>query len=256
MVKENKSLEFGYVRILTGIAKGRIGRYLDVDNNTGKAKVSFGYENDFLTYTTSNLFASASISNDITKQDLIDRYYIIVNELNRIDLRGHARIKKYSAGHTSLITECNIVRGLLNEYLGFQHLNKMQFANNIALFMPFQDVLWCNDFILDLEIKKFSVAALNHEVLLDNHETYLDEAMQLCGNLIFVLSLEACKSNWLTSDYKYIKNRMDTGKQKIHFVKITDTPIPSYAKDFYNLGKQYTQQYDIEFNRLTVSLDS
>lgn len=255
MIKENQPLEFGYVRILSGIAKGRIGRYLANDNKTGKAKVSFGYENDFLTFTSSSLFASASISNDITIQDLVDRYYIIVNELNRIDLRGHAKIKKYSAGHTSLITECNIVRGLLNEYSGLKYLNKMQFANNIVLLTSFQDILWCNDFVLDLEVKKFFTASVNHEIIFDNHEKYLDEAMQICSNFIFVLSHHSCKSDWLTSDYKYMKNRIDSSKQKIHFVRINETPAPSYVKDFYELGKQYTEQYDTNFNRLTGSLD-
>lgn len=252
-MNEERSLEFGYVRILSGLAKGRIGRHMGIDKSTGKAKVSFGYENDFLTYTNGHLFAPASISNDINKQDLIDRYYIIVNELNKVDIRGHAKIKKYSAGHTSLITECNIVRGLLNEYISLKYLSKMKFVNNIIILMSFQDILWCNDFVLDLEMKKFFVAAIHHEVFYYEHD--LDMALQLCSNFIFILSNYSTDSNWLASDYQYIKSRIDSSKQRIHFVRMDETPAPSYAKNFFGLGKQYTQEYDNELGRLACSLD-
>ena len=105
--------KFGYVKIVSGQAARRIGRFIGWDEKGVKAKVAFGYDTDILPYTNYHFFSVNSITNNITKQDLVDRYFELSQALKAIDLRAHPKIKKYTAEHTSIITECNLVRHLL-----------------------------------------------------------------------------------------------------------------------------------------------
>ena len=58
----------------------------------------------------------------ILKQDLVDRYFELSQALKAIDLRAHPKIKKYTAEHTGIITECNLVRHLLQVFFDLKNL--------------------------------------------------------------------------------------------------------------------------------------
>ena len=83
--------KFGYVKIVSGQAARRIGRFIGWDEKGVKAKVAFGYDTDILPYTNYHFFSVNSITNNITKQDLVDRYFELSQDLKAIDLRAHPK---------------------------------------------------------------------------------------------------------------------------------------------------------------------
>ena len=49
--------KFGYVKIVSGQAARRIGRFIGWDEKGVKAKVAFGYDTDILPYTNYHFFS-------------------------------------------------------------------------------------------------------------------------------------------------------------------------------------------------------
>ena len=63
----------------------------------------FGYSILIFYHILIIFFSVNSITNNITKQDLVDRYFELSQALKAIDLRAHPKIKKYTAEHTGII---------------------------------------------------------------------------------------------------------------------------------------------------------
>ena len=77
-------------------------------------------------------YASIALLTILQKQDLVDRYFELSQALKAIDLRAHPKIKKYTAEHTGIITECNLVRHLLQVFFDLKNLtlkNKRKIIN-------------------------------------------------------------------------------------------------------------------------------
>ena len=107
--------KFGFVKIKSGIHKGKIARYIGNDEK-GKAHISFRYDQDFLSWPVYSQVPKSVLNDDISLIDIIDRYYDVVGDLNKISLKGHPKVKKYSAKHNELICESHLLRCLLKEY--------------------------------------------------------------------------------------------------------------------------------------------
>ncbi|MFV0396377.1 MAG: hypothetical protein ACK5LC_18665 [Coprobacillaceae bacterium] len=178
--------EYGFVRIITGSTEGRIGRFIGWNEENTKVKVAFGYETDILPYVNYQYYSINSISNDISKQNVIDRYFEITQALKAIDVRGHAKIKKYSASHTSLITEYNIVRGLLQRVFQVSELDIHKNERNVVIIASTLDIVLINELALDLELKDFHVAIINQQLYLDTCKNELEYALSLANHYILM----------------------------------------------------------------------
>ena len=144
-----KELKYGYVKIISGPNSNRIARYIEDDEN-GKAHISYGYDQDVIKWPIYLSITKKSLSNDISVIDLVDRYYDLSQELNKIAFRGHLKIKKFSAKHNELISESNLIRDILHQYTSISNLTFKNKEKNIYLSSSFKDNLLVNDLIGEL----------------------------------------------------------------------------------------------------------
>ena len=252
------NLNLGYVKIVSGVSNGRIGRYVSDDLETGKAKIYFGYHNDalkFENYRNCIKIAKTSITNDISKRDLIDRYFNIVQLLDSVDLNSNRSIKKYSAGHTDIITECNIIRALLRERFSPMLLNSSNAQKNTLLLSSFKDSIWINDFAVELEERGFNVALDDHETWAVDKRNFLKDSLGICYTFIFVASKNSIRSAWLKDELCNLRSYANTGSHKIICVRIDDVRIPSYIGQTYDFSsQQFSDKYNHIFSELAEFL--
>lgn len=246
-------LQYGYIKILTGINKGRIGRYVRNDNH--KAVVSFNYQIDIIPYSNYKKFSYSNLTNPFTKQDLIDRYYNILIDLQAIDIRGHRTIKKYSADHIDIITECDLIRCLLYELYSIDNLDILKKDRNVIIFSSFKDILWCNDFVLDLENRKLNVGIINHELWQKNSESLLDNCINKCNNFMFVLSENSKDEYWFYEEYQYLKSVIDEDISCLLCIRIDDSSVPEYVDDYYDLREVFSEEYNENFSNIINEIE-
>lgn len=252
-----KALNYGYVKVLCGTCEGRIGRYVSQDAQSGKAKVYFGYHMDalrFENYRHYKKLAKSSLTNAITKRDLVDRYFALVQTLESIDLNGNRSIKKYSAEHMELITECNIVRGLSRETFSPALLDPWDAQNNVLLLACFKDAIWVNDFALGLEERRFTVALDDHETWSANRMDLFRASLDACRTYIFVLSKHAQSCGWFKEEFLTMQRVANTPAHNVVCVKADDVRTPAYVGMAYDLSDQFSAQYDRNFERLVEGI--
>lgn len=209
-----EQVQFGFVRITQGTHKDKIARYIE-DDEKGKVKITFSYDQDFLSWPVYSTISKKYISSDITLIDLVDRYYHVVHDLNRISLRGHPKIKKFSAKHNELINESHLIRVLLKDYTSPHHLQFKDKEKNIYIAGSFKDTLWINDMIAELSIDGWHICFNDHELHTQND---LDFIVNMCSNFIFVVS-DHYQEIDMKREYSYIL-KMKTELQKITFVSL------------------------------------
>ena len=175
---------FGFVKIKSGTHKGKIARYIGNDEK-GKAHISFSYDQDFLSWPIYSQVSQSVLNDGISLIDIIDRYYDVVSDLNKISLKGHPKIKKYSTKHNELICESHLLRCLLKEYTAIHQLRFKEKETNIYLMSSFQDLFLVNDLIAELTLNHWHVCHYDHET----QEAYqLEHALNICSQFVFVLS--------------------------------------------------------------------
>lgn len=251
-----EELHLGYVKILSGVSAGRIGRYTCNDADTGKAKVYFGYQSDYLrfqNYRNCKKVAMSNLTNHIIKENLIDRYYFVSQELNSIDLNSHKKIKKYTSAHTDLITECNLIHALLREAFSLQHLSSLHREQNVLLHFSFLDMLWAQDVSLNLEEAGFHIAWNDHEVWYPE-ENQSNRFVEICGAHILVSSKNTVHETWLHEDALKLVQTISADGVKIFYVKSDAAPVPSNLKDYYDLQNPMSDEYYRSLQRLTTAL--
>ena len=228
--------KFGYVKIVSGQAARRIGRFIGWDEKGVKAKVAFGYDTDILPYTNYHFFSVNSITNNITKQDLVDRYFELSQALKAIDLRAHPKIKKYTAEHTSIITECNLVRHLLQVFFDLKNLTLKNKEKNITLLTNTSNIMWINEFALELEIRGFQVGILNHEIIKDNFNDELKYALEVCDHYIFI-------EEYNHQELKYIKENLSSVYQSLTVV--VETAVDEdYENGYLYFDEPFTDRFE------------
>lgn len=245
-------VKFGFVKIISGKASGRIGRFVGFHPDDAKAKIAFGFENDVLTFTNCKFYSCNSISNDIQKQDLIDRYFEITQELKAIDVRGHSEIKKYSAEHTSLISEFNLICGLFSQIFSVSRLDKHKQDQNVILFCSFLDRQWTNEFLLDLELKNFNVAVVDHELCEEVLEETLFDSMKFASHFIVVESKE--EADFCGHERVFFKKNIDSATQTFSLIT-HDQSRENIKKGSYYFGEIFSAQYEKSFDHLVQRLE-
>ncbi len=251
-------LSFGYVKILSGVAAGRIGRYVMDERESGKAKIYFGYHNDslrFPNYRSCKVISKTNLTNNISKQDLIDRYYSVVQELNSVDANSNRKVKKYSAQHTDLITECNIIRGLLRERFSIALLNGEQADKNTILLFSFMDALWVNDFSLGLVEKGYDVAWNDHEESMADCKWIFKDYLVRCGTFIFIATGNSIRQSWFMDDFRYFKGLAGSGPHRIICVKADESRVPESIGTAFDLRNQFSDIYYKNFEALIDSME-
>lgn len=240
--------KFGYVKIVSGQAARRIGRFIGWDEKGVKAKVAFGYDTDILPYTNYHFFSVNSITNNITKQDLVDRYFELSQALKAIDLRAHPKIKKYTAEHTSIITECNLVRHLLQVFFDLKNLTLKNKEKNITLLTNTSNIMWINEFALELEIRGFQVGILNHKIIKDNFNDELKYALEVCDHYIFI-------EEYNHQELKYIKENLSSVYQSLTVV--VETAVDEdYENGYLYFDEPFTDRFEQSLQRLVERLES
>lgn len=240
--------KFGFVKIISGKATGRIGRFVGWDENGVRAKIAFGYDNDILPYTNYHFYSVNSITNNITKQALIDRYFEIVQDLKAIDLRAHPQIKKYTADHTSVITECGIIRDLLQRFFNFKNLTLKDKEKNIVLVTLSNNILWINELALELETRGYHIGIINHEVIKDNLDDDLKYALEFCDHYIFI-------EEYLKYEYMYIKENLNSIYQSLSVV-VLDQFNEDLDNNYLYFGEPFTHSFEQALKRLIERLES
>lgn len=246
-------VKFGFVKVIAGKSSGRIGRFVGYDLDDSKAKIAFGFENDVLTYTNYKFYSLNSISNEIQKQDLIDRYFDIRQELKAIDVRGHPEIKKYSAEHTSLISELNMICGLFNQIFSIAELDKHQKDQNVIIFCSFLDRLWLNEFILDLELKNFNVAIDDHSLQEEKLNERLFDSLELAVHFI-ILESAAEDADFCSWERSFFSENIDSATQTLSIIT-ADRSRENIKKGTYYFGENFSSQYEKSFYHLTQRLE-
>lgn len=242
-------MNYGFVKVMSKNTLRRIGRYIEDDETGKKAKVCFGYECDTITQTNYKYYAHSSLSNNITKQDLVDRYFDITKALEQIEMRAHQKIKKYSAEHTSLITECNMIRSLMLHYFSLSLQSVDTYEENIMLFGSFKDQLWINDFMIDLELSRYHISLYNHEMPV-YFDQMLKETTEKCMHVIFILSKEAMRSSSLLEEYHYLKER----DHRIYLVSLDKRDYSQFDLPVYYLGALFSDPYKKGMEQLLYQL--
>lgn len=240
--------EFGFVKIKSGQTSGRIGRFVGWDEHGIKAKVAFGYDNDILPYTNYRFYSINSITNDIGKQDLIERYFEIYQDLKAIDLRAHPRIKKYTADHTSIITECGMIRQLLHRFFNFKNLTLKNKEKNIIIVCKLLDILWVNEIALELEMAGFHVGIIDGEVFKDDLIGDLQEAIEFSDHYLFV-------EDYYKSQYQYIKNNLTSIYQSVT-IAVIDEEDQDFENGYLYFGKVFSNSFEQSLRLLIERLES
>lgn len=244
---------FGFIKIVTGKSEGRIGRFIGFDDDGRKAKIAFGYETDILPYSNYRYYSINSFTDHVSKQDLIDRYFEIAHELRSIDVRGHSEIKKYSAEHTSLISECNLIRGLLREFFSVHTLKVGTKESNIVLFCSFRDTIWTNELALDLEMKGFSVAICSHELNKETPEGTLDFILKTADHYLFI-DHEEMMDTVTHFEQTYLEENKETVYQTLSsIVKNKKDDDPQHG--VYYFGEPFSPDYEQSLDKLTQRLE-
>jgi hypothetical protein len=254
MLYEGNSVYFGFVRIMSGASKDRIGRYVAINKETGKAVIVFGYENDYILYPTGAQFSISSLSNEITKADLIYRYYNIAGDLKSIDMRGNRKVRKYSAEHASLISECNLIRGLMSMRFDAEYARIDQQDTNMLLLIDFRDTMLCNELLLDLEERNQHVYVISHEDRRNDISALLKVVAPRFASFIFVVSKNANASDWLKEEFYDLTGRIDTERQHICCAAIDDTDMPAFLTTQHRLFFSQPDLYRTEFSRMLETL--
>jgi len=237
-------LNYGYVIVTGTKAKGRIGRYKLADSETGKAIVYWSYEGDLFKYTNCSEFTLSNLSNDISLNDVVDRYFVMKNELLKIDMRAHSTIKKHSDTHKALMCEFNLICSLFMHMINNKCLSGENNNRNVFVFYSFLDNNFMYEFAADLEYKKFNVSAESHEIT-GEAMPYMNFILASYENIIFIISKNSIKEQWLKNEYVYCKNRLDIKQQdKIKFVQIDNSAIPEFITKSYDLSKNYLKALD------------
>lgn len=240
-------LEYGYVKILTTPNKGRIGRYIRNDSETGKAVVSFGYQIDIIPNIDFIKLSKTSLTNNINKKDLIDRYNNIIVELKKIDLRAHRTINKNGPKHIEIINECNLIRNLLKE-LYSPNLTIDNQKKNILLLSSFKDIEYAYDFSLDLE-------SCNYNIFLYDHELKKEIDYSLYKNILLIVSDNSLNDGWILKDYQNIKEKIDNELTNIISIHIDNSKVPNYLNNNYDLKELFSEEYEENFYKLTRNIE-
>lgn len=196
----------GYVLITRGKDKGRIGRYLSNDTK-GNARVFFGYEGDFLNVlgvSNYGLYKENQLSNDITLENLIERYFDILVQLKAIQRFSHATVKRWSEEHTKLSLESGLVRTLVNSFLDVSRLNQNQKERNIFLSTSFFDTEFVHELVTEFSLMKLNIGLYNHESIYLN---VLEKALENCQCFVFVISKENVFLSQMKEEIELLLNK-------------------------------------------------
>lgn len=240
--------KFGFVKIKSGQTSGRIGRFVGWDEHGIKAKVAFGYDNDILPYTNYRFYSINSITNDISKQDLVERYFEIYQDLKAIDLRAHQRIRKYTADHTSVITECGMIRHLLQRFFDFKNLTLKNKEKNIIIICKIPDILWVNEVALELEMAGFHVGIINDEITKEDLTADLQDAIEYSDHYLFV-------EDYYQPQYQYIINNLSSIYQSIS-VAVANEEDQDYENGHLYFGKVFSESFEQSLHQLIERLES
>lgn len=250
-------LNYGYVKIVSGTAAGRIGRYTCDDRETDRAKVYFGYQSDVLSFPNYRNYiklSHQSLTNDITKKDLIDRYYNLLHELDAIDLNTNPDIKKHSAEHTNLITECNLVRGLLRARFRPAGQVGERIGNGVMLLFSPLDIVWANDFSLGLSEKGFQVMWDDHEDWTGDKEDTLYEWAKRYPVFILVASKNSARRPWLKMEYRCLCSAVRETSGKVFAAAIDDAGKKLRFENVFDLSGQFSDAYYQAFDALIEAI--
>ena len=240
--------KFGYVKIISGQTTGRIGRFVGFDEKGIRAKVAFGYDNDILPYTNYHFYSINSISNNITKQDLVDRYYQITQDLKAIDLRSHPRIRKYTADHTSVITECGMVRHLLQRVFALKNLILKDKEKNVVLITAMNQIVWLNELALDLQMRGFNVGIIDHELIKDNLDDDLNYALDFCDHFVFI-------EDYDKYEFNYLQEHLSSIYQSISVI-VHDLLDEDNDNGYLYFGEPFTESFEQAIKKLIDRLEN
>lgn len=198
-------MEYGFVKIISGKYKGRIARYTrDSDN---KAVISFSYLIDIVPYSFFDKVSFSSISNNITKIDLLDRFYNLSSLLIDIDHTANKEIRKYSLEHQNLILELSLVRHLISKYFDIKNLDENNYKNNVTLVTSSRDFIYVSDLLLELELNK------NDTYLLDIDDkiefNIINKYLHLSKSILFIITENTINDNRFKDILNYINNNMN-----------------------------------------------
>ena len=198
-------MEYGFVKIISGKYKGRIARYTrDSDN---KAVISFSYLIDIVPYSFFDKVSFSSISNNITKIDLLDRFYNLSSLLIDIDHTANKEIRKYSLEHQNLILELSLVRHLISKYFDIKNLDENNYKNNATLVTSSRDFIYVSDLLLELELNK------NDTYLLDIDDkiefNIINKYLHLSKSILFIITENTINDNRFKDILNYINNNMN-----------------------------------------------
>lgn len=165
-----------------------------------------------------------------------------MHELNSIDLNSHKKIKKHSAEHTDLITECNLVHALLREAFGLQHLSAVHRDQNVLLHFSFIDMLWAQDTSLCLEEAGLHVAWNDHEIWYPE-ESISDRSAEVCRAQIFVLSKHSIRESWMKRGVLALEQNLSDDEIKLLYVRADAVQVPAHVKECFNLQNPMSDEY-------------
>lgn len=198
-------MEYGFVKIISGKYKGRIARYTrDSDN---KAVISFSYLIDIVPYSFFDKVSFSSISNNITKIDLLDRFYNLSSLLIDIDHTANKEIRKYSLEHQNLILELSLVRHLISKYFDIKNLDENNYKNNATLVTSSRDFIYVSDLLLELELNKKDTYLLDIDDKIEFN--IINKYLHLSKSILFIITENTINDNRFKDILNYINNNMN-----------------------------------------------
>jgi hypothetical protein len=150
-----------------------------------------------------------------------------------------------------MITECNIVRGLLRESFSPTMLNQTNAGKNVLLLFSFMDALWINDFSLNMTDKGYAVLWDDHESWVNDRKSFLENIVETCGTIMFIITKQSIKQSWLKDEYKYLQSISHTGTHKIVSIQADDVRIPADLGNAFDLRDQFSNEYYRTIEKLT-----
>lgn len=241
-------MKFGFVKFTSGKYKGRIGRY--TRNSDNKAVISFSYLIDIVPYSFFDKVSLSSISNNITKVDLLDRYYNLSSLLIEIDHTANKEIRKYSLEHQNLILELSLVRHLISKYFDIKNLDENNYKNNTVIITSSRDFIYTSDLLLELELNGNNTHILDIDDIIDYN--IINKYLHFSKSILFIITentindnrfkdlLNYINSNSITSNIYYISNIITDEKHNniLYIDDIYDSSNEYVDKLFRYLGKE------------------
>ncbi len=230
-------MEFGFVKIIAGKYKGRIARY--TRNSDNKAVISFSYLIDVVPYSFFDKVSFNSISNNITRVDLLDRYYNLSSLLIEIDHTANKEIRKYSLEHQNLILELSLVRHLISKYFDIKNLEENNYKNNAAIITSSRDFVYTSDLLLELELN----GSNTHILDIDDNIDYniINKYLHFSKSILFIITENTINDNKFKELLNYLNSSITTNN--IYYISniITEEKHNNilYIDDIYDSSNGY-----------------